>query len=59
MSTLLVHNAGMLVTMDAQRREIRGGSVFIRDNVIEVLPLLLERHNALARLLADAAHRTN
>ena len=35
MPTLLIRNAGMLVTMDAQRREIKGGSVFIRDNVIE------------------------
>ncbi len=37
MQTLLIRNADMLVTMDAQRREIRGGSVFIRDNVIEAV----------------------
>jgi 8-oxoguanine deaminase len=35
MTTLLIRNASMLVTMDAQRREIRGGSVFVRGNVIE------------------------
>ncbi|CAN5748308.1 8-oxoguanine deaminase [soil metagenome] len=35
MATLLIRNAGMLVTMDAQRREIQGGAVFVRDNVIE------------------------
>ncbi|MES2973687.1 MAG: 8-oxoguanine deaminase [Pseudomonadota bacterium] len=37
MPTLLIRNAGMLVTMDAQRREISGGSVFIRGNVIEAV----------------------
>lgn len=35
MATLLIRDARMLVTMDGQRREIAGGSVFIRDNVIE------------------------
>jgi cytosine/adenosine deaminase-related metal-dependent hydrolase len=35
MPTLLIHDATLLVTMDAQRREIAGGSVFIRDHVIE------------------------
>ncbi|GIZ53663.1 8-oxoguanine deaminase [Noviherbaspirillum aridicola] len=35
MGTLLVRNARVLVTMDAQRREIADGAVFIRDNVIE------------------------
>jgi 8-oxoguanine deaminase len=37
MATLLIRNARMLVTMDAQRREIRGGGVFVRDNVIEAV----------------------
>ncbi len=35
MTTLLVRNAKMLVTMDAERREIRGGGLFVRDGVIE------------------------
>ncbi len=35
MATLLIRNARLLVTMDAQRREIAGGGVFVRDNVIE------------------------
>ena len=35
MSLLLVDNADVLVTMDAERREIHGGAVLIRDNVIE------------------------
>src|SRR5450830_1229804 len=33
--TLLIHNARVLVTMDDTRREIEGGAVFVRDNVIE------------------------
>lgn len=33
--TLLVRNARLLVTMDAQRREIPDGAVFIRGHVIE------------------------
>lgn len=37
MSTLLIKNARLLVTMDAQRREIEGGAVFVRDHVIEAV----------------------
>ena len=37
MSTLLIRNARLLVTMDAQRREIAGGAVFMRDHVIEAV----------------------
>jgi cytosine/adenosine deaminase-related metal-dependent hydrolase len=35
MTTLLAKNALILVTMDDERREIAGGGLFIRDNVIE------------------------
>lgn len=35
MATLLVKNIHTLVTMDAQRREIRHGAMFVRDNQIE------------------------
>lgn len=35
MSSLLVKNIHTLVTMDDQRREIRHGALFVRDNVIE------------------------
>ncbi|MBC7484984.1 MAG: 8-oxoguanine deaminase [Rhizobacter sp.] len=35
MATLLIKNAHLLVAMDAQRREIPDGAVFVRDNVIE------------------------
>ncbi len=37
MSTLLIRNARLLVTMDAARREIADGGVFVRDNVIETV----------------------
>ncbi len=37
MATLLIRNARLLVTMDEQRREIAGGGVFVRDNVIEAV----------------------
>ena len=37
MSTLLVHGADVVVTMDAMRREIRGGSVFVRGDAIETV----------------------
>ncbi|RLC85034.1 MAG: 8-oxoguanine deaminase, partial [Chloroflexi bacterium] len=35
MSTLLVKRADLLVTMDADRRRIPDGGLFVRDNVIE------------------------
>jgi cytosine/adenosine deaminase-related metal-dependent hydrolase len=35
MPTTLIHHADCIVTMDATRREIMDGSIFIRDNVIE------------------------
>jgi 8-oxoguanine deaminase len=35
MKTLLIRGADVVVTMDAVRHEIRGGSVFVRDRVIE------------------------
>ncbi len=37
MPTLLVKNAHVLVTMDDEQREIPGGEMLIRDNVIEAL----------------------
>ena len=37
MTTLLLKNADVLVTMDAERREIPDGGVFIRDGVIEAV----------------------
>lgn len=37
MTTLLLKDADLLVTMDADRREIPGGGVFVRDGVIEAV----------------------
>ena len=37
MSTLLLKNAALLVTMDEERRRIEGGGIFVRDNVIEAV----------------------
>lgn len=37
MATLLIRDATLLVTMDAQRREIAGGGLFARDGVIEAV----------------------
>jgi cytosine/adenosine deaminase-related metal-dependent hydrolase len=37
MHTLLIKNARLLVTMDAQRREIEGGAVFVRGHAIEAV----------------------
>jgi len=39
MSTTLVKDARLLVTQDAQRREIEGGSLLIRDSTIEAVLL--------------------
>jgi len=37
MTTLLIRNARLLVTMDDARREIANGGLFVRDNVIEAV----------------------
>jgi 8-oxoguanine deaminase len=37
MTTLLLRNASVVVTMDEWRREIKDGAVLIRDNVIEAV----------------------
>ena len=33
--SLLVENADVLVTLDAQRRELRGGAIYVRNNLIQ------------------------
>ena len=55
MSTLLVHGADVLVTMDAMRREIRGGSVFVRGDAIETVGTDAE---VAAWIAADSVART-
>jgi cytosine/adenosine deaminase-related metal-dependent hydrolase len=42
MSTLLVKNSTILVTMDDQRREINDGGLFIRDGRIEQVGMTKE-----------------
>ncbi len=42
MPTLLARNAAVLVTLDGQRRELAGGSLFIRDGWIEQIGLAHE-----------------
>jgi cytosine/adenosine deaminase-related metal-dependent hydrolase len=42
LTTLLVKNATLLVTMDGQRRELAGGALFARDGVIEAVGLTAE-----------------
>jgi len=37
MSTLLLKNAALLVTMDGERRRIEGGGIFVRDNIIQAV----------------------
>ncbi|PSF38731.1 8-oxoguanine deaminase [Aphanothece hegewaldii CCALA 016] len=51
MSTLLVKNIHTLVTMDEQRREIRQGALYIRDNIIEQVGTTTELPQTAARIL--------
>lgn len=54
MTTLLITNATCLVTMDADRREIADGAIFVRDNQIEWVGSSAD----LPPALADAAETT-
>ncbi|MGK7888577.1 MAG: 8-oxoguanine deaminase [Leptolyngbyaceae cyanobacterium] len=45
MSTLLVRHSHTLVTMDRDRREIRDGALFVRDNVIDQVGTTAELPN--------------
>ncbi len=54
MTTLLLTNATSLVTMDADRREIADGAIFVRDNQIEWVGASAD----LPPSLADAAQTT-
>jgi cytosine/adenosine deaminase-related metal-dependent hydrolase len=47
MSLALIDHADVLVTMDAERREIKDGALLIRDNVIEMLGASAELHQRL------------
>jgi 8-oxoguanine deaminase len=54
MTTLLLKNADVLVTMDAQRREIPDGGVFIRDGVIEAVGASAELPASADRVISLA-----
>lgn len=53
MSTLLLKNAAVLVTMDENRREIKGGGLFVEDNVIRAVGPTAELPSA-ADVVIDA-----
>jgi len=55
--TLLLKNADVLVTMDAPRREIRDGALFVRDNVIEQVGATNELTQTLRLRSGQAADR--
>jgi 8-oxoguanine deaminase len=54
--TLLVRNARVLVTMDASRREIKDGAVFIRGNVIEQVGTSAELPQTADEVIDAAGH---
>ena len=54
MATLLLKNADVLVTMDAQRREIVDGAVYIRDGVIEAVGASAELPASADRVISLA-----
>lgn len=54
--TLLVKNAAVLVTMDDERREIPGGGLFIRDNLIEQVGLTADLPETADTVLEMSGH---
>ncbi|HOU12518.1 MAG TPA: 8-oxoguanine deaminase [Anaerolineae bacterium] len=56
MSTLLLKNASLLVTMDDQRRRIPNGSLVVRDNVIEAVGATAELSQLAADQVIDATN---
>jgi 8-oxoguanine deaminase len=57
MSTLLVRNATLLITMDDARRKISNGALFVRDNVIEHVGSTPELASLQADWVIDATSR--
>ncbi len=51
MSTLLVKNATLVLTLDGTRRQIRDGGLFVRDNVIEQVAPSAELPQAADRVV--------
>jgi 8-oxoguanine deaminase len=56
MPTLLIRNAQVLVTHDAQRREIAGGGLFARDGVIEQVGVAADLPDSADEVLDLSGH---
>jgi 8-oxoguanine deaminase len=56
MPTLLIRHARLLVTMDAQRREIPDGAVFVRDGVIEQVGVSLQLPSTADEVIDASGH---
>ena len=56
MVTLLAKNIHTLVTMDDQRREIKNGAIFVRDNVIEAVGTLADMPQQTADTILDLSN---
>ena len=56
MSTLLIKNAAILVTMDDHRREISDGGLFVRDGFIENVGLTSEIPSEADEVLDLSGH---
>ena len=56
MPTLLIRHARLLVTMDAQRREIADGAVFVRDGVIEQVGVSLQLPSTADEVIDASGH---
>ncbi len=56
MTTLLIKNAQLLVTMDDHRREIPGGGLFIRDGFIEQVGMSSELPTSADEVLDMSGH---
>ena len=56
MATLLIRGATLLVTMDAQRREIVDGAVFVRDGVIETVGASVQLPQAADEVIDARGH---
>lgn len=56
MPTLLLKNIHTLVTMDAERRELRDAAVFMRDGVIEAVGTLADMPQPTADEVLDLRH---
>lgn len=54
MSTLLLKNATLVVTMDDQRRRIENGGLFVRNNVIDAVGTTAELEHYAADRVIDA-----